>query len=258
MDAIAIRGFELGRRRRTGERGSHPLDLADYDAARPWAIPFDPGARTFLDVVSSERSRDPRWLLTLPGLRLVATVWRRRLHDPATWIAVEGQLGADRDAALALALEYATAQTQRQAVLDTAPPPTQDPSFRPRVLDPDDGPTVVRAFEALLVRHAERFACDWAETGEECPDSRGWAGVVETLPGHVRQWSVVSAELRALAAELVIPVRPMVAALRRERRLVVRVRGQRLAHLTGVRTPRGRLRCYRYRDCPIGRSRPGR
>ncbi|MCA9653201.1 MAG: hypothetical protein KC501_25025 [Myxococcales bacterium] len=208
-----------------------------------------------LEVVSAERSRDPRWLLTLPGLRLVATAWRRRLQDPGTWIEVERELGVHREAAMALAREYATAQAQRQAMLDASPPPP-DPGFRARGLDPDDGPRVVRAFEGLLVRHEGRFASTWEGTGEACPDPRGWAGVVQLLPGDVRQWSVVSAELPALAAELVVPVRPMLEALRRERRLVVRQRGHRLAYLNGVRTPRGRVRCYRFRDCPIGRSRP--
>lgn len=239
-----------------GEDGSlPPQDLAAYDAARPWSVPFDPGSKTLLEIATLERKTNLRWLLTLPGLRLVATAWLRHLEDPATWIGLERLLGADRSAALPIAREYARAQEQRRALLE-ATPASPGPGFRPKGLDPDDGPRVVRAFEALLVRHEPRFGTSWARTGEECPDPRGWAGVIETLPGDVRQWSVVSAELPGLAAELGLPARPMLEALRRERRLVVRPGlGSRLAYLNGVRTPRGRLRCYRFRDCAVGAHR---
>jgi hypothetical protein len=228
-------------------------DLADiprYDAARPWAVPFDPEGKSLLEIATLERSRNLRWLVTLPGLRLVATAWRRRLEDPTTWIGLQRLLGADRGDALPLAKEYARAQEQRQALLEATPAPA-GPGFRARGLDPDDGPRIVRAFQALLVRHEQRFAPTWAATAGDCPDARGWAGVLETLPGEVRQWSVDSAALPGLATELGVPVRPMLEALRRERRLVVRP-GTRVAMLNGVRTPRGRRRCYRFRDCAVG------
>ena len=227
-------------------------ELATYDAERPWAVPFDPGPTPLIEVATAERRRDLRWLVSLPGLRLVATAWRRRLQEPATWIAVDRLLGSDRASALPIAKEYARAQEQRQALVDASPAPP-GPGFRPQALDPDDGPRVVRAFEALLVRHEQRFAPTWSAWREACPDPRGWAGVSETLPGEVRQWSLVSAELPTLAAELGVPPRPLLEALRRERRLVVGLRrGPRPAYLIGARTPRGRLRCYRFRDCAVG------
>lgn len=242
---------------RDDDDGAPDIDeLAVYDAARPWAVPFDAGEKSLLEIATAERTRNLRWLVTLPGLRLIATAWRHRLEDPTTWIGLERLLGADRGAALMLAKEYARAQEQREALREATPSPA-GPGFRPKGLDADDGPRVVRAFEALLVRHTERFAPSWSATADDCPDHRGWAGVVETLPGDVRQWWIRSAELPALAAELGVAARRMLEALRRERRLVVRAAGSRVAWLNGVRTPRGRVRCYRFRDCAVGaRGRP--
>lgn len=235
-------------------------DLGAYDAARPWAVPFDSGTKTLLEVATAERAKNLKWLLSLPGLRLVATAWLRRLQDPTTWIALERLLGPDRGAALPIAREYARAQEHRQALVEAAPSPAPaGPGFRARGLDPDDGPRIVRAFEALLVRHEPRFAGNWAATGETCPDARGWAGVAEQLPGDVRQWSILSTALPPLAAEIGVPARPVVEALRRERRLVVRVAtAGRVAMLNGVRTPMGRVRCYRFRDCRVGARAPSR